>query len=126
MDYKKIAEWALCGKTGSSSKFMAGYLAGFSSENQFRSHPSDGGDFERCLGLLDAVPELRNHLDKMKSASPYWKALVENWSEIESASDDKRYNMMKSLLRPIEKEDMNTMSFGEGASICFGGFIKRT
>ena len=124
MDYKKIAEWALSGRTGSSSKFMAVHLMGLQNSDNFKSHPSDGGDFERCLGLLEAVPELRQHLDKMKTASPYWKALVENWTQIESASSDSRYAIMKSTLDPIMNRDRNIVSLGEGVSVRFGGFSK--
>ena len=83
IDYKALATWAITGKTGSSSKFMATFLSGMP-DNEWAAHPSDGGDFERCVGLLNAVPSLRALLPKMTDASPYWAALVKNWDMIEA------------------------------------------
>ncbi len=122
MDYKKIAEWALTGETGSSSEFMAAYLAGFNPSHRGFSHPSDGGDFNRCVGLLKAVPELREHLPKIAAVNPYWKSLVKHWDEIESAPDELKYKIIKNILNPIRERDTNTVSLGEGVSISFGGF----
>ena len=59
----------------------------------------------RCLGLLEAVPELRPHLPAMADESPVWAALVARWDELERLFAEeaptgrcpKLYALMKEL-----------------------------
>lgn len=46
------------------------------------SHPRDPSDFYRCHKLLEAVPEFREEMHRMKSVSPVWSALVDNWDKL--------------------------------------------
>mgnify|MGYP000641513243 FL=1 len=76
-----LAAWLKSDKTGISSLTMARSLAPLADlpappEPRWRSHPLDPSDFGRCLGLLEAVPELRPHLPAMADESPVWAALV--------------------------------------------------
>lgn len=74
--------WLRCDHTGVSSKFMASVLSDrFTREP---GYPHDPDDLGRCLGLLDACPELRAKLSRMADHGPEWKSLVENWDELES------------------------------------------
>lgn len=117
----KALKWALGRNTGSSSKAMCAELMGV--EGADRSYPRDAGDLGRCIGMLKAVPELRQHLDRMRTVSPYWKALVENWTELEALyvrDDRKLYDRMQEILRPIERGDRNIVHLGDGLSIRFG------
>jgi len=52
------------------------------------SHPYDPSDFNRCLLLLDAVPEIRRHMDKVAEISDAWARLVERWDEVEQCFID--------------------------------------
>ena len=116
---KKVLDWFIAGETGMSSKCMASRLTG---RDHDKSHPHDGGDFRRCLGLLDAVPELRERLPEMAAVSEYWAALIENWDAIEKkarAHDDDTYKFMASILHPIEDADPNVFRMGI-TSIRFG------
>ena len=81
-----IDAWRESDGTGTSSQFMDRVLAkGWLSEDLTRcSHPQDPSDFGRCVGLLDAAPELRPLLDRMSTASPQWKSMVDNWIELEA------------------------------------------
>ena len=45
-------------------------------------HPHDPGDFKRCWKLLEAIPEWKNDLHKLKSLSPAWSNLVDNWDKL--------------------------------------------
>lgn len=76
----KILNWFATGRVGASSKAMA--LAAVEMPHD-RSHPYDPDDLNRCLLLLDAVPEIRNHMDKVAAISDTWAKLVERWSEVE-------------------------------------------
>lgn len=117
---RQVLNWALAGRTGASSKCMAAHLMGLDSD---KSYPSDTGDFKRCLGLLDAAPALRTRLHQMSKVSKQWAALVDNWGEIERrvrADDKTAYDLMKSVLNPIEDADPNIFRVGPGATIHFG------
>jgi UTP:GlnB (protein PII) uridylyltransferase len=48
------------------------------------AHPYDPDDFGRCLGLLEAVPELREHVPKMAEHGKVWTAYVAHWAEMEA------------------------------------------
>ena len=104
----KILNWFATGRVGASSKAMACCL--IDAEND-RSHPYDPDDFNRCLLFLHAVPEAREHLDKLRSMSKRWNDLVDNWDKIEKSFIDevgfnwskaqraaKTYELMQSIL----------------------------
>ncbi len=78
-----LAKWMKSDDTGLSSRFMAAVLSGIQMVPE-KHHPHDPSDFGRCYRLLEAVPELRGKMDRMKETSQQWKALVENWAELES------------------------------------------
>lgn len=75
-------------------------------------HPSDPSDFYRCYKLLQAVPELRKSLDVMKSVSPQWSALVDNWDkltemleeQLRSDNSNGMYEFMKELVKNARKD----------------------
>lgn len=104
---EKILSWFATGEVGASSKAMASCIAGVNGGN---SHPSDPSDLNRCLLFLEAVPEARDHMDKLRSLSPTWAALVDRWEEVEASflteagrdwskarSAPKTYELMKAI-----------------------------
>jgi hypothetical protein len=46
------------------------------------NHPHDAGDFSRCYKLLQAVPEWKHDLGKLKELSPAWSNLVDHWDQL--------------------------------------------
>lgn len=107
-----ILTWLAQGETGVSSKTMAFAVLGIEKRDAFgSSHPYDPADLRRCVKLLEAVPAMRQHMDKVAALSPAWARLVSNWAALESllkreiAADTgkapRTYRMMKSL---IDKE----------------------
>ena len=118
-----VLNWLANGSVGASSKAMAFSIAGIECEEI--SHPYDPSDFNRCLMLLDAVPEARKHLDKVATLSLYWKAIIERFDEIEACFIDevgldwtkggsakKTYGLIKSIIIPIEESDPKVMRYG--------------
>lgn len=106
--------WLACDETGASSQVMSSRLTG----RPFRhrrdtEYPHDPGDFGRCVGFLDAVPEAREKLTTMRDVSPQWAALIDNWQELESlyreeqpsGSAPKLYARMQELLTAKEVAD---------------------
>lgn len=107
----KILLWFATGRVGLSSKSMACAVAGLPQDSSFGvCHPSDPDDLNRCLMLLEAVPEIRDNMDKVAALSGTWAKLVERWSEVEQCFLDevglnwtkgdrasRTYELMKSI-----------------------------
>ncbi len=64
----KIVDWFASDNTGASSRCMAFHLTGRKSDG---SYPHDGGDFARCVALLERVPELRAKIGEMANLNSY-------------------------------------------------------
>ena len=103
----KILKWFCEGEVGLSSKAMARASINMLSD---RSYPLDPADFNRCLMLLDCVPEIRDHMDKIRGISERWALLVDRWDDVESMFLDevglnwcnghrapKTYELMKAI-----------------------------
>lgn len=107
----KILNWLASGKVGISSKVMACVAAGIPCDRGFPPYtPSDPDDLNRCLLLLDKVPEIRKHFDEIAKVSDEWEALIKRWGEVEKCFIDevgfdwcngsrasKTYELMKSI-----------------------------
>ena len=86
-----LAAWFASDEVGASSLCMArtlSHVAGMECpKHRYRNenrHPLDVSDFRRCVQMLDAVPELREHIPAMKALGPIWSRLADKWSALES------------------------------------------
>ena len=106
----KILVWLARGKVGIRSKVMACVAADIPIENIYQNTPYDPADLNRCLLLLDFVPEIREHFSKIAEVSDQWGIIIKHWSEIEKCflaevgfdwckggKAIKTYNLMKSF-----------------------------
>jgi len=104
----KILKWFGTGRVGASSTAMALAAVGMPNDG---SHPHDSADLNGCLLLLDAVPEIRQHMDKVAAMSDEWARLVARWGELERCFLDEAgfdgcksknacgtYNLMRTIL----------------------------
>lgn len=99
--------WVKNGEHGTSSKTMYNclYMGPDKLPNDRPSHPQDPDDFRRCYLLLQAVPQWKNDLQKLKSLSPVWDKLVDHWDKLTELLEDQlknkkangMYELMKSL-----------------------------
>ena len=97
---QKTIQWLANGSTGVSSETMAFWLA-FELKKKHCGHPRDPNDLDRCLRLLEAVPELRKEMHYMAEISPEWEALIARWEEIErSHLDEVGLGWTKALSAP--------------------------
>ena len=107
---EKIIEWFANGEVGASSRVMASTVSGAKATDG--SYPSDPADFNRCLLFLDAVPEARGELHKLKAVNSHWEKLIERWLEVEisflaevgrnwskAKSVPKTHRLMKSIYK---------------------------
>ncbi len=93
---KKALDWINNGRVGLSSATMCvTFFPELKNHHRFNNMknydgefeinwPHDNSDFMRCVGFLEAVPDLRKELGKMSSVSKEWANLVGSWNEIES------------------------------------------
>lgn len=80
-----LAAWLASDRVGESSLWMAKTLAGYWSRPPAKyAYPHDPSDFWRCMGLLEACPELRERLPEMAATGPQWAALVAHWDDLEA------------------------------------------
>jgi len=104
----KILEWFANGERGISSEAMACAVSDMKPNEswaRFGNHPSDPDDFKRCVKFLEAVPEARQHMNKVAALSKVWARLVEHRDELEALfreeyptkSTPKLYERMKKL-----------------------------
>ncbi len=106
----KILKWFASGKVGISSKAMACAVIGLPQHGFDKSMPYDPADFNRCLLLLDEVPEIREKFDTIAALSKSWERLILRWDEVEKTFLDevgldwvkgnmahKTYELMKSI-----------------------------
>lgn len=82
----KILQWFATGQVGASSCVMASVISGASATD--RSYPHDPDDLNRCLLFLDAVPEARSELHRLRGVSKKWVALIDRWDEVEKTFID--------------------------------------
>jgi len=108
----KILRWIGTGRVGASSKAMAMAAIDVFADAH---HPHDPDDFNRCLLLLSAVPEVRHHMDKVAAMSKWWSALVARWDEVEQCFLDevglgwskagrapKTYSLMQQVFAEVQ------------------------
>ena len=77
----KILKWLFTGNVGGSSKAMVAAVLGYPTDG---SYPLDPDDLNRCLKLLAAVPEIRNHQNKIAELSDTWRKLINKWPKLEA------------------------------------------
>lgn len=78
--HERALWWIANGEVGMSSKTMWNCFMG--SKKYPINYPSDPDDFKRCYKLLQAIPEWKDELHKLKPLSPKWSNLVDNWDTL--------------------------------------------
>jgi hypothetical protein len=81
---QRASNWIVNGEVGLSSQAIWAHMMGIEDKGHF-SHPHDPDDLNRCLLLLDLIPEWRPRMPEMAVRGPYWEALTACWQEIESS-----------------------------------------
>ena len=77
---EKAMWWAANGERGMSSNSMFAVLSGQNPKQV--SYPCDPNDFKRCYKLLQAIPEWKSQLFRMRQFSKQWDSLVTNWDKL--------------------------------------------
>lgn len=101
---KRMAFWLMKGERGLSSEVIFENMCDFKFKGA-KHHPHDPDDFSRCYKLLELIPEWKAELHKLKTISPVWEKLVDNWDVltqqykelVETKKDNGMYEFMKTL-----------------------------
>lgn len=108
---RKVLAWTSTGEAGLSSLCIAYTSIGIECDTD---HPLDLDDFQRCLLLLDAVPELRPRLKSMTTVSPHWLALTERWDELEAkAIAELGWSFGRGFSKPINTAKLSHRALKE-------------
>lgn len=107
-DVKEKAMWWIAnGHVGMSSKTMWNCLMG--NKNFEINHPYDPDDFSRCYKLLQAVPEWRKELHRLKTLSKAWSNLVDNWDKLTEMYERNERTQWKNYKKVGMYEFMQTL-----------------
>ena len=82
---ENVLNWIATGRGCSSSQAMALAACGIPTRGDY---PSDPAVLNRCLLLLEAVPEVRAHFDKIAALGAVWAKLIDRWAEVEASFID--------------------------------------
>jgi hypothetical protein len=118
----KTLSWIANGKVGASSKTMALCAAGIPENDRFGpSYPYDPADLNRCLLMMEDIPEVRLAFNKIAALSEQWGRLIEKWELIEETFLDEvgrdwcdaksapiTYHLMKSVIEEPNEPDEAT------------------
>lgn len=80
----KVLQWQSTGDVGVSSATMASIALGLD-KPFYGSHfdaPHDPSDMLRCMKLLEAIPEIRDHFPTIAKRVPTFKGIIEQWDEL--------------------------------------------
>lgn len=75
---ERISGWIINGRVGASSTAIWARMTGTQQADGY-AHPLDCDDLNRCILLLDLIPEWRPRMSEMAACSPEWAALAEVW-----------------------------------------------
>ncbi|AIE64562.1 hypothetical protein ACVNAN_001660 [Enterobacter hormaechei] len=80
----KVLQWQATGDVGVSSATMASIALGLD-KPFYGSHfgaPHDPSDMLRCMKLLEAIPEIRDHFPAIAKRVPTFKGIIEQWDDL--------------------------------------------
>lgn len=78
---QRAAAWLCDGRVGTSSRAIHDHMLGLEAKRGY-SHPHDPDDLNRCLLLLELIPEWKPRMPEMAQRSDAWSGLIERWEEI--------------------------------------------
>lgn len=81
----RLLRWFVSDNGGASSLTIASAFCDYSWLQDFiviPSIPYDTGDFQRCLSLLELIPEWKDKLAKVSEKYPEWAPFVDNWERL--------------------------------------------
>ena len=109
-------EWLATGRQGTSSQILFRRVTGTAppglTDPRLRDHPHDLSDFERCLCLEAAVPEIHAHLWLIRDVSSEWATIHDHWEILkDSFIDEAGLAWSKASRAPKTNELWQSLGF---------------
>ncbi|HCF3913442.1 TPA: hypothetical protein NID53_001048 [Pseudomonas aeruginosa] len=79
---ERAARWLRDGQVGASSRAIHDHMLGLPMERHHAAYPHDPDDLNRCLLLLNLIPEWAPRIREMAQHSQEWAALVSSWGKL--------------------------------------------
>lgn len=108
---QRAQNWIVNGRVGQSSKAIWSHMMGIAIKNDGFGvrYPLDPDDLNRCLLLLDLLPEWVPRIDEMAQYNKQWAALVADWDQIvDSFLDEVGLDWSKAKSAPRTYQLMQT------------------
>lgn len=78
---ERAVAWIRDGRVGMSSRAIHDHMLGLKAKEGY-SYPHDPDDLNRCLLLLDLIPEWKSRMHEMAQRGKQWAGLAARWDEI--------------------------------------------
>ncbi|EKC7895920.1 hypothetical protein L4Q08_005472 [Pseudomonas aeruginosa] len=79
---QRATKWLRDGQVGASSRAIHDHMLGLTPKRGYYDHPHDPDDLNRCLLLLDLIPEWKPRMREMAQHSTEWAALASSWEKL--------------------------------------------
>lgn len=80
----KVIKWQSDGRVGVSSATMASIALGLKKPfyGDYFNPPWDPADLTRCMKLVEAIPEIRDHFPVIAEICPKFAPILAHWDEL--------------------------------------------
>ncbi|MDD4970744.1 MAG: hypothetical protein PHT07_15060 [Paludibacter sp.] len=105
-EIEKAKWWLLHGEHGTSSKCMFFWLCPDKLKRELfytKTHPGDPDDFRRCYMLIKTIPEWKELLYQMKTVSPVWRKIIDNWDKLCGMLEEQMAGKKNEMWQEMEK-----------------------
>ena len=126
---ERAQNWIVSGRVGQSSKAIWTHMMGVTvvPDGFGTRYPLDPDDLNRCLMLLDRIPEWAPRMHEMATYSQQWAGLAANWDEISQCFlDEVGLNWCKGKSAPRTYELMKAAIGEEPGAVRLGAMTIRT
>jgi hypothetical protein len=104
----KCMNWLARGEAGTSSKTMAFCACDIEYEDQ--CHPLDPADLNRCIKVVESIPEIRKAFEKIAKLSDDWRRVIDHWDELAGLFiEEVGYDWSKCRSAPITYKRMKEL-----------------
>lgn len=79
---QRATKWLRDGQVGASSRSIHDHMLGLTPKRGYFDHPHDPDDMNRCLLLLDLIPEWAPRMGEMAQHSHQWADRAAEWEPI--------------------------------------------
>ena len=106
-----LTAWLNSDRVGLSSRFIAYQISeklGLPFQDgrgRAENHPPAApADFDRCLHLIEVLPEFAPHLATMNAFGPKWQAVVQHWDEWKTMLQAEMYKELYQAMREAYRD----------------------